>query len=369
MHITYPQADTWVKVDLNDVILKIVSRLTARLFVGFPLCRNDEWLSINTLIVEDIFRTVVIMRLFPPILHPLVSKCLPSLRRLRRCMRRIHALLIPVLLERKRLEAEQGDSYERPDDVIQWMMDLADEKEAELDNLATRYVYTIIGSMHTVTSAIKDTLYDICARPEYVKPLREELEQVLKEDHGWKKSTAAKMQKTDSFMKEVQRLNPPSARKQYTIHDVSVHHEANFVIPSVGFKRVVKEPITLSDGLQLPKGTYICVVTTSHLQDDIAPPGPNNFDGFRYHKKAMEAGFGRYQYSCTDGDHIHFGHGRYACPGRFAASVEIKIILARILLHYDMKFPKGQGRPKNMAVLELSFQDPAGRIMFKQRSG
>lgn len=355
-------------VDLNDVILKIVARLTARLFIGFPLCRNDEWLSLNTLIVEDIFRTVVIMRLFPPILHPVVSICLPSLRRLRRCMRRIHALLIPVLVERKRLEADQGDFYERPDDVIQWMMDLADGKEAELENLVTRYVYTIIGSMHTVTSAIKDTLYDICARPEYIKPLRDEMEQVLKEDQGWNKSTAAKMQKTDSLMKEVQRLNPPSARKQCISHDGFGHHKADFN-PLVGFKRVVKEPITLSDGLQLPKGTYICVVTTSHLQDDIAPPGPNNFDGFRYHKKALETGSGRHQYSSTDGDHIHFGHGRYACPGRFAASVEIKIILARILLHYDMKFPEGQGRPKNMTVLELSFQDPAGRIMFKQRSG
>ena len=65
--------------------------------------------------------------------------------------------------------------------------------------------------MHTVTSAIKDTLYDICARSEYVDPLREELEHVLKEDKGWQKGTAAKMQKLDSFIKEVQRLNPPSA--------------------------------------------------------------------------------------------------------------------------------------------------------------
>lgn len=133
----------------------------------------------------------------------------------------------------------------------------------------------------------------------------------------------------------------------------------------MGLKRVVREPIVLSDGLELPKDTYICVVTISHLQDEISPPG--DFDGFRYYNKPQASGNDHYQYSSTDSEHIHFGHGRYACPGRFVASTEMKIILSRILLNYDMEFPSGQGRPGNMTVLELSFQDPAGRIMLKQR--
>lgn len=339
-----PCKDQWVTMDLNDVILRLVSRITARIFVGFPLCRNEEWLSLNTQIVEEIFRTVVIMRLFPPSFHRIISVCLLSRWRLQKCMQRIHTLLIPMINGRREKEAAEDESYEKPADVIQWMMDLANEKESPSENLATRYVYTIIGSMHTVTSAIKDTLYDICARPEYLEPLREELEQVLNEEEGWQKGTATKMRKLDSFMKEVQRLNPPSA---------------------LGLKRVVREPIVLSDGLVLPKDTYICVVTTSHLQDDISPPG--KFDGFRYFKKTQASGTDQYQYSSTDSEHIHFGHGRYACPGRFVASTEMKIILSRILLNYDMKFPRGQGRPGNMAILELSFQDPAGRIMLKQR--
>ena len=128
-------------------------------------------------------------------------------------MQRIHTLLIPVINDRWEKEASKGESYEKPADVIQWMMDLANEKESPPENLATRYVFTIVGSMFAVTSAIKDTLYDICARPEYVEPLREELKHVLKEDAGWQKGTATKMRRLDSFMKEVQRLNPPSARE------------------------------------------------------------------------------------------------------------------------------------------------------------
>lgn len=111
------------------------------------------------------------------------------------------------------MEREHGNSYKKPEDIIQWMMDLANEQETDAANLASRYVYTILGSMHTVRSAIIDTLYDICAHPEYLQPLRDEIGQALREDGHWQKGTAAKLLKTDSFMKEVQRLNPPSARK------------------------------------------------------------------------------------------------------------------------------------------------------------
>lgn len=187
------------------VILCIVSRITTRIFVGDPLR------SLNIQIVEGLFRTVVIMRFFPPSLHLIISIFLPPRWRLQQCMQRIHNLIIPVINQWRENEAAKGETYEKPADVIQWMMDLTNETESPPDNLATRYVYTIIGSMHTVTSATKDTLYDICARPEYVQPLREELEHVLQEDEGWKKGTASKMRKLDSIMKEVQRLNPPSA--------------------------------------------------------------------------------------------------------------------------------------------------------------
>ena len=93
------------------------------------------------------------------------------------------------------------------------MMDLAKGKEREPEDLTNRYIFTIIGSMHTVTSAVVDSMYDLAGRPEYVTPLREELELALDEDGVWERGTPAKLQKMDSFMKEVQRHNPPSAGK------------------------------------------------------------------------------------------------------------------------------------------------------------
>jgi cytochrome P450 len=258
----------------------------------------------------------------------------------------------------------QARGEELDEDIITWMMELANDDEYPAENIAHRYIYTIIGTMHTVTAAVVDTIYDLCDKQDYIKPLREEVLQAMKEEGGWTKGTGNKMLMMDSFMKEVQRVNPPSARKSKVSQSLGQADKS-----TVGFKRIVKDPngITLSDGLFLPQGTRICTPSTSHLQNTIAEP--DSFDGFRYYRKRDEIGYAtRDQYAATDKEHIHFGHGRYACPGRFVAFNEIKMFVGKMLLKYDFKFPEGQGRPANKTILELGFQDPKARILIRERT-
>jgi ent-kaurene oxidase len=73
----------------------------------------------------------------------------------------------------------------------------------------------------------------------------------------------------------------------------------------------------------------------------------------------------RDQYASTDKEHIHFGHGRYACPGRFVVSNEIKMSIGKMLLKYEFRFH--DEIPPNKTILELSFQDPATRILIRER--
>jgi hypothetical protein len=51
-------------------------------------------------------------------------------------------------------------------------------------------------------------LYEIATRPEYVDPLREEIEKNLRGQGGWTKEGLEAMRKLDSFVKECQRYNP-----------------------------------------------------------------------------------------------------------------------------------------------------------------
>jgi hypothetical protein len=66
--------------------------------------------------------------------------------------------------------------------------------------------------------ALSQVVFDLAARPEYIKGLREEIKEVLAEDgydidgEGFtklKKSSYTKLRKLDSFLKESQRLSPP----------------------------------------------------------------------------------------------------------------------------------------------------------------
>ncbi|PQE15286.1 ent-kaurene oxidase protein [Rutstroemia sp. NJR-2017a BVV2] len=95
---------------------------------------------------------------------------------------------------------------------------------------------------------------------------------------------------------------------------------------------------------------------------------PDRFDGLRYYRKRLEPGQEhKHQFATTDNHTLHFGHGKYGCPGRFMASNTIKMILGQLLLDYDFKFPEGQSRPQSLPAFEYSFPDPTGKVMFRER--
>lgn len=197
-----------------------MGRITSHLFLGKPICRDPRWLALVLDLVRAIFETTSIMRNAPRYLHPLLGATIPSRRRLQENMKKLHDFLEPLIEERMANDAKYNsrgqltsDRYNKPNDVMQWMMDLATDEEYNPDNLANRFMFTIMGSIRSVVDAVVNCLHELCLRPEYVEPLREEMTRVLEEDQGWGKRTAGKLLKTDSFIKETTRHYPPSARK------------------------------------------------------------------------------------------------------------------------------------------------------------
>jgi cytochrome P450 len=101
--------------------------------------------------------------------------------------------------------------------------------------------------------------------------------------------------------------------------------------------RYVEKPLTLSDGTTLPRGARIFVI--GDFANAELYPEPERFDAARFAKKREEAGQENgWQFVTTSAAHTSFGHGEHACPGRFFASNEIKIILCHLLLKYDWRF-------------------------------
>ena len=148
-------------------------------------------------------------------MRPVLGFCLPSRRLMRQRMAQMHAYLV-VLIQERQTMASSADN--RPLDVLQYMMDHAEGDDGRPEKIVLRYTYTILGALHTVVSAIVDMLYETCAHPEYVGPLRVEMQQILREEGegAWQKNSFNKLQKLDSFMKEAQRLNNVGPSKRST---------------------------------------------------------------------------------------------------------------------------------------------------------
>ncbi|KAI1738014.1 cytochrome P450, partial [Xylaria scruposa] len=332
---------------LGSTIPLLAEELEYAFGVEIPPCQ--EWHTANTYTTSRIFYTALTLKCLPVFLHRIVAPILPFKRQLRRGLDRVFSHLIAVIEERVLRRSSENPSERTAEDVLQWMIDAAEGEEKLPENLALRYVFTIIGSLYTVSGGLVDCLYDLVAHPEYIPLLRDEVREALASEGGWNKGTCSKLVQMDSFMRESQRVNAPSP---------------------ISFKRIVKQKIALSDGVILPVGAYVCVVNTSSLENQLNKDG-DQFDGLRYIKQRQQgARLGtRHQYSSTDKQHITFGHGRFACPGRFVAAAEIKIVLAMMLERYQISFGEGCARPKNLHLLELGFQDPSVRVYLREREG
>lgn len=120
--------------------------------------------------------------------------------------------------------------------------------------------------------------------------------------------------------------------------------------PLVFGKRVLLNDFRLSDGTVIPKGTFVCCPIEAVTHDPEHYENPDEFDGYRHYRLRQQGGFAgeKHQWISTNQTTLNFGYGKHSCPGRFFATIEIKLIFAFIMLNYDLAMPEGQERPRNI---------------------
>ena len=129
--------------------------------------------------------------------------------------------------------------------------------------------------------------------------------------------------------------------------------------------------ITFSDGTFLPKGTYVGTNVEDATFKHSTLPNPEVFDGMRWHNMRLEEGKeNMYSSVQTSSDHLVYGMGNQACPGRFFAAHEARVVTSRIIMNYDFKLveePKN-GHPMAHADGVMTTVDPNVKFMFKKRN-
>ncbi|CAA7260276.1 unnamed protein product [Cyclocybe aegerita] len=339
-----PVSKEWISVPALQTIMHIVCRTSNRLFVGLPLCRNTEYRTLNEQFTIHVFQDAQKISMFPRFLRPFVGRYLTQVPK---SLRRTIALVGPMIQQRLDNEKRYGPDWpDKPNDLISWLLENAEGHQKNVYDIALRLLAVNFAAIHTSTMAFTNVLYDLAVHPECVSPMRNEVEVVI-EAEGWTKVAMGKLRKLDSFIKESQRL---------TASALSVN-------------RVALQDFTFSNGVTVPAGTYIAAVAHDTHVDGDNYSNPDQFDGFRFSgRREVESESIKHQMVSLSPDYMVFGTGRHACPGRFFAVNEIKVMLAHVLLTYDVKLPNNGPRPENVWMLANSSPNPTAEVLFRKRA-
>ncbi|KAM0808340.1 putative Cytochrome P450 [Seiridium cardinale] len=326
-----------------EVMQRVIGQVTNRVFVGLPMCRDVELLKTGISCAQDIPLTATLLRFVWEPLRPLVGLVITLPSRIH--TNRFYRILKPEIERRlKTYDAQHVDpeakaSSQEPNDFLQWSIHQAkasgDPYMWKPFTLAGRIMLLNFASIHTSSFAITHVLLDLaCSNPEYIDELREEIQEVLAAHNGqWNKRALAAMSKLDSTMRESQRLN-------------------SFVTLATSRTVVAPNGIKTPSGIHVPRGARVCAQSYPVFHDPDLYSHPYEFRPFRFAEKRTSGGEGTYiekarqAWATTSTEYTAFGHGRHACPGRFFASSELKLMLAYILMNFD--FEMQEKRPDNV---------------------
>ncbi|KAH8709422.1 Cytochrome P450 monooxygenase paxP [Beauveria bassiana] len=339
-------SERWVSVPALALVRRLVHRGTAAQFVA-ELADDEAWLATAIAYSENGFAHSLLLRVFPDWAKPVAALCLPTGWSVGAALRRARRQLVPLIRERRRRETADVD-YVRPDDFLQHLMDGGGADDNDDNITVQRLMVVYLGAGPSTMIAIVQILLDLCAHPEYIEPLRQEAIQVLRGSGGYSRQALADMKRLDSFMRETQRLSSPTG---------------------LGLHAIVREPVTLHDGVILPEGAHIQMAVHEIGMDPDRVPNPAKFDGMRQYNNRKRPGQGNcYQYTTTSENNLYFGYGKVSCPGRFFADQNIKMIVSNILIRYRLRYAGGAiGRPKNTTLYDVVIPDLSTLIEFKLR--
>jgi len=345
----------WKSVTVLPAVMAIVARVSNRLFVGLPLCRDKAYLANNVYYTLDVFRSARRISLCPPFLRPLLG---PLISNKNKSNAKALEILGPLIEERLSKEAEYGPEWPgKPNDFISWMFDMAQGEQRTTLPLTLRILSINMAAIHTSSMAFTQALFDLTTHPEYLLPMREEVERVVSAE-GWTKAALNSMVKIDSFLRESQRLNNNGP---------------------VGMTRKIlgKDGFRFSNGTVLPSGAYVCVAARPIHYDESNYENAATFDGFRFareraehmahHDSNDEQDIFKRQMISTAVDHLPFGTGKHACPGRFFAVTELKAMMAHLVMDYDVKAEVEGVRPADDVFGTRIAPNPTGKVQIRKR--
>ncbi|KAI1465431.1 putative cytochrome P450 [Daldinia caldariorum] len=352
-----PKSQEWVEFQPYKALSRVSARIAAQAIVPPEFSHHKRWLEISVEYTENLFKTVIITRVFPSWMQSFICCLLPSFWAGQRYMRDAKRLLGPRILELL-LMSDEGTREVQPSEsdsnILNWLVDTVKGGDRNADTIAHVEVLLALAAVHTTLLRMVNVLYDVIASG-LAAELQSEIEEVASRSEAWSKSSYDSLYKLDSVLSESQRMSPPT---------------------TLGMKRIFLVEYTFMNGLHVPKGTYAAMPIYAIENDPAHTSNPEAFDGLGNYRLMLEHqvsddGNGdegrRFRFSTPSRTVLNFGYGRHACPGRHFASLILKILFTKLLTEYEFDFLPGSKRPNNLMVHEFLFTSPWQRMLIRKK--
>ena len=227
----------------------------------------------------------------------------PKLIRSQRAKKKLHAIL------QQWIEKRRAEPLEEPD-FFQTMIETRYPDGTPVpDEIIRHLILLLVWAGHETTAGqVSWALADLLQNPDYLAVIRAELTQVLGASGGsdmtWEQAIA--MQKMDLSLRETERLHPVA-----------------FILSRKANEDIVR------DGYRIAKGDFVLLApSVSHRMTETFVE-PDRFNPERFNAERADA-------QIESNSLIGFGGGVHRCAGVNFARMEMKVLLAVLLQHYDM---------------------------------
>ncbi|TGO61261.1 hypothetical protein BOTNAR_0131g00070 [Botryotinia narcissicola] len=373
-------SNEWKTVRIFEFCRNVIARAANRVFVGPVLCRDEYYLEQARQYALSVFGGALVIRLFPKFMKPVVGRLVGLKSKWHAS--NVEHIILPIVIDRlenaKKKQVDSEFSWVEPEDALQWIIEeclkAGDSKQLNPRLIVKRLLSLSMVSMHSTSFTVANTLIDLFSSSGYTEALeviREEIENTLRESNGaWTKTAVVNLQHIDSTIRESMRCSA-------------------FGIAAL--PRVVAHPKGIDiNGYNIPKGIKLAVAMNQVHYDQLFYSNPTCFDALRFSRSlstdsapltetGMEdkmrdmndeagnpAGSLELSAATLSDRFLSFGYGRHACPGRFFAVHEMKILLSLVLRNYDIE-PLGK-YPARQTLVEVQLPSEYTTLRIRRRN-
>lgn len=358
----WPVDSQWKEVSLWPACFSVVARVTNSFLCGEPLCRNEEYLQSLEAQSTALFGGATLISITPKIFRPITGYLV-------KLWCTYHAKKVTKIcrpyIEKRISETRLGNNSEHKADsltdglrlVINGATSRNDPAQLAVDLISDRLTITNNVTLYSVTFTVFHAILCLASSDPslgYIESLREECQNALNASNGkWTLEAVRRLKLVDSAIRESMRMVSFS---------------------SLAISRTVIDPegIAVNCGdadVIIPPGTMVALPIESIHRDESIYPDANKFDLFRFISRERQddktkPAFYTNTKPTTSADDVFYGFGTtsHPCPGRFLAVHEMKLILAHLVLNYDIEYTQMDFQPSNLLAMKVPKTDIKLRV-------